>query len=300
MKATPPSAAAQKVDPQRAQQQEDAVTRSHAVEQQPSERRCERQAADGSQQSESGKTYGVKIRAKRKVIALLHEQKQAIIHRAVTRGPDPAVPLKDSGILAWGYSGASGGVAIKPICPSWKWFDSISWQTGLLGNNGTYPWLNSSQVNRGFIDSADQFVTPTALRECHLPRVLGQEVYLSPSLVKARPEAQPRGLAWKPRSISISPLLRPEPKVISPEFLQLALVAAYQTLPALSEDSGSTKGALTCEDITFKIALPPRSEQIVLVQHIRTETQTLNTAISRLDRRSNSSVSTARAWSPTW
>ena len=38
------------------------------------------------------------IRAKRKVIALLNEQKQAIIHRAVTRGLDPSVPLKASGI----------------------------------------------------------------------------------------------------------------------------------------------------------------------------------------------------------
>lgn len=38
------------------------------------------------------------IRAKRKVIALLNEQKQAIIHRAVTRGLDPTVPLKPSGI----------------------------------------------------------------------------------------------------------------------------------------------------------------------------------------------------------
>lgn len=40
------------------------------------------------------------IRAKRRVIALLNEQKQAIIHRAVTRGLDPNVPLKPSGI-AW-------------------------------------------------------------------------------------------------------------------------------------------------------------------------------------------------------
>jgi len=38
------------------------------------------------------------IRAKRKVIALLNEQKQAIIHRAVTRGLDPTVRFKDSGI----------------------------------------------------------------------------------------------------------------------------------------------------------------------------------------------------------
>ena len=38
------------------------------------------------------------IRAKRRLIALLNEQKHAIIHRAVTRGLDPNVRLKPSGI----------------------------------------------------------------------------------------------------------------------------------------------------------------------------------------------------------
>ena len=38
------------------------------------------------------------IRAKRKLIGLLNEQKQAIIHRAVTRGLHPDAPLKPSGI----------------------------------------------------------------------------------------------------------------------------------------------------------------------------------------------------------
>lgn len=38
------------------------------------------------------------IRAKRKVIVLLNEQKHAIIHRAITRGLDPNVPFKPSGI----------------------------------------------------------------------------------------------------------------------------------------------------------------------------------------------------------
>jgi len=40
------------------------------------------------------------IRAKKKLIELLDEQKQAIIHRAVTRGLDPNVRLKPSG-LGW-------------------------------------------------------------------------------------------------------------------------------------------------------------------------------------------------------
>lgn len=38
------------------------------------------------------------IRAKRRVIALLNEQKQTVIHHAVTRGLDPCVTLKPSGI----------------------------------------------------------------------------------------------------------------------------------------------------------------------------------------------------------
>jgi type I restriction enzyme S subunit len=38
------------------------------------------------------------IRAKTRLIALLEEQKQAIIHRAVTRGLNPDVPLKPSGV----------------------------------------------------------------------------------------------------------------------------------------------------------------------------------------------------------
>ena len=38
------------------------------------------------------------IRAQRRLIALLTEQKQALIQQAVTRGLDPDVPLKDSGI----------------------------------------------------------------------------------------------------------------------------------------------------------------------------------------------------------
>ncbi|HEX2581782.1 MAG TPA: restriction endonuclease subunit S [Dongiaceae bacterium] len=38
------------------------------------------------------------IRSKRRLIALLNEQKQAIVNRAVTRGLDPNVPMKSTGI----------------------------------------------------------------------------------------------------------------------------------------------------------------------------------------------------------
>lgn len=50
------------------------------------------------------------IRAKRKLIGLLNEQKQAIIHRAVTRGLHPDVPLKPSGIPWLGEIPAHWGI----------------------------------------------------------------------------------------------------------------------------------------------------------------------------------------------
>lgn len=39
------------------------------------------------------------IKTKRRLIELLNEQKQAIIHRAVTRGLDPNIPLKPTGLV---------------------------------------------------------------------------------------------------------------------------------------------------------------------------------------------------------
>ena len=46
-----------------------------------------------------------------------------------------------------------------------------------------------------------------------------------------------------------------------PEFVHLYLTSQYLQLRAISE-SGSTKGALTCQDVKeFKIVLPPSEEQ---------------------------------------
>ena len=232
------------------------------------------------------------IRAKRKVIALLNEQKQAIIHRAVTRGlpstgsgqATPSVPLKPSGI-PW----------LGDIPKHWElWRISRFARVGngstpsrgkpVYWNGGIYPWLNSSQVNRSFIDSADQFVTQAALRECHLPKVPAGSV-----LVAITGQGKTRGMsAMLGMEATINQhiaYITPRVPVASSEYIHLALTAAYLQLRALSEDSGSTKGAITCEDLKrFKLAIPSGSEQEQLFKHVQTETRSLATAISRLER----------------
>lgn len=54
--------------------------------------------------------------------------------------------------------------------------------------------------------------------------------------------------------------------VVTPEYLQQFLVAAYAELRRMSDDSGSTKGALTCEDLRhFRVVFPPVAEQRAIV-----------------------------------
>jgi type I restriction enzyme S subunit len=223
------------------------------------------------------------IGAKRRIIALLQEQRQAIIHRAVTRGLDPSVPLKDSGI-PW----------LEEIPEHWEvWRIS---RFAAVGNGSTpsraeprfwtgghYPWLNSSQINRGHIDSSDQFVTPVALRECHLPKVTAGSI-----LVAITGQGKTRGMsAVLETEATISQhlaFISPCRAIASPEFLRLALTAAYPQLRAISDDSGSTKGALTCEDLKrFYLPIPPAEEQTMLINRTQALTGDLLHSISRLE-----------------
>ncbi len=222
------------------------------------------------------------IKAKRKIITLLNEQKQAIIHRAVTRGLDPSVPLKPSGIPWLGdipqhwelwrvsrFARVGNGSTPSRANPSY-------W------HGGTYPWLNSSQVNRGRIDSADQFVTRRALCECHLPKVSAGSV-----LVAITGQGKTRGMSAVLEIESTInqhiAYITPRIPVASLEYIHLALTAAYLQLRAESDDSGSTKGAITCEDLKrFKLPIPPQKEQDELLRYSQAEVQNLNNTSTRL------------------
>jgi len=224
------------------------------------------------------------IVAKQRLIKLLEEQKQAIIHRAVTRGFDPNVRLKPSGV-EW----------LSDVPEHWE-----VWQIGhfsQVGNGSTpsrgnsaywtgghYPWLNSAYANKESITQADQFVTDIALRECHLPLVPPSSV-----LVAITGQGKTRGKAAVLRiEATINQhiaFIMPRTNVASANYLRLALDGAYIQLRSISDDSGSTKGALTCADLRhFRLALPPLSEQEVILEAVEGKTQIASDAIDRAKR----------------
>ena len=79
--------------------------------------------------------------------------------------------------------------------------------------------------------------------------------------------------------------ITPKNARVSSEYLHLALTGAYLELRAISDDSGSTKGALTCEDLKrFKLPLAPFANQEAIVQRVREDCSGVEAATTRAER----------------
>ena len=207
------------------------------------------------------------IRAKRKVIALLNEQKQAIIHRAVTRGLDPSVPLKDSGVPWLGEIPQHWEVSrIKNEfrCLNTQRVPLNSVERGAMTAR-TYDYYGAS----GVIDKVDDYLFDDELL---LIAEDGANLVLRnlPLAVIAR------GKFWVNNHAHI---LKPK---------RGSIVYLAHVLDALNYEpwiSGAAQPKLTQDRLlSISIAVAPQEEQAVIVQHTSEQTRPIATAISRLER----------------
>lgn len=224
------------------------------------------------------------IAAKERLLGLLAEKRRALITRAVTRGLDPTMPLRDSGIPWLGE--------IPAHWETWKLGHVARIGNGSTPNRdnpeywtaGSIPWLNSSVVNEAEVTESDQFTTPTALQECHLPLVQPGSV-----LIGLTGQGKTRGqavvLSFEATINQHIAYITPCSEVLDPWFLRWVLLAAYEFLRSISDDVGGTKGALTCEEIaSFRLALPALSEQRAIVEYISSETAKLDAVRAATER----------------
>lgn len=213
---------------------------------------------------------------KQRLLDLLAEKRRALIVRYITQGLKPKAPLRDSGVPFLGEVPARWDV--------WRigHFATVGNGSTPFRDNldywiaGTIPWLNSAATNEAEITQAKQFVTPTAVAECHLPMVPAGSV-----LVAITGQGKTRGqaaLLTFPAAINQHiAYITPDTSVVNAIFLRLWFVAQYDFLRAMSDDMGGTKGALSCEQITnLRIAAPPIAEQRAIAAHIQTETKKID------------------------
>jgi type I restriction enzyme, S subunit len=223
------------------------------------------------------------IRAKRKVIALLNEQKQAIIRRAVTRGLDPSVPFKPSRIpwlgdipLHWDtrkvkflVSTVGGMTPNKGVARFWE---------------GRIPWVSPKDMKRREIGDSQDHISEAALRETNIALIPPPAVLIVVrGMILAR--TFPTAVTTAPVTINQDmKALSPKPTLDADFFVSL-LTGIQRDLLNLVEESGhGTRCLRTDSWANFSVPLPPVPEQVRINKQLRLELAGLNGAVSHLER----------------
>jgi type I restriction enzyme, S subunit len=223
------------------------------------------------------------IRAKRKVIALLNEQKQAIIHRAVTRGLHPAVPLKPSGIPWLGDIPRHWEVRrAKQLCTA---IIDCKNRTPDMVDGGGFVVVRTTNIRRGSFNPIGSYSTDRRNFEIWTQRgapKLGDVFFTREAPVgEACLVPDQRNLCMGQRMM----YFRPDTAVLDAEFLLHSIYGPVVRTYIEVEANGSTVGHLRLGHVS---ALPllwcPVEEQRKIVGHVGTESAPLNATISRFER----------------
>lgn len=197
------------------------------------------------------------IEAQEQIIQTTTELKKALMHKLFTEGLRNE-PKKQT--------------EIGPVPESWEVVELGS--LAKVGNGstpkraneaywvgGTIPWLNSAKIHDRFITEAEQFVTPQAATECHLPKVAPNSLLIA--------------ITGQGKTLGNSAITRIEtcinqhlayaqfysPKIV-PDFVLWFMQTRYDYLRSIALGGGSTKGALTCGFLkTLPIPVPSTDEQ---------------------------------------
>ena len=223
------------------------------------------------------------IRAKRKVIALLMEQKQAIIHRAVTRGLDPNVPLKDSGIAWLGEIPRHWEVRrAKQLCLA---IIDCKNRTPENVDGGQFTVIRTTNIRRGRFNIAGSFKTDqrnfALWTQRGAPRV-GDVFFTREAPVGEAclvPDLQ--NLCMGQRMM----YFRPNPAVLDSKFLLHNIYGPVVRTYLEVEVNGSTVGHLRLGQVSGLPLLWCRiEEQREIVAHIARECEPLDATINRIER----------------
>lgn len=229
------------------------------------------------------------IRAKRKVIALLNEQKQAIIHRAVTRGLDPSVPLKPSGIPWLGDIPEHWEVlrlrtlvrhidqGVSPLAVGFL-AEGESWGVLKSGcvNRGAFRETEHKQLARGFeIDPA----IVVKLGDVLISRACG-----SPTLVGS--VGRVKSLRYK--LILSDKIFRAHFRDgVDVDFMVFAMNCPYyrqHVEQAISGAEGMANNLPLSSLRNFSFAIPPADEAAAIASYLESETAGLQNTVARLQR----------------
>ena len=197
------------------------------------------------------------IAEQQRLIELLQEKRQAVISHAVTKGLNPAAPMKDSGV-EW-----LGEVPAHWVLGKLSYYAVVS--TGATPDRqrpdfwgGDIPWIKTGEVRYEDIQQAEECITELALKEtsCDLlqPGTLLMALY-GQGVTRGRV-----GLLAIPAACNQAcAAIKPFPVLIA-RFLELYFVNAYTHIRSLGNET--TQQNLNLDYVRgLEVLLPPQEEQ---------------------------------------
>lgn len=226
------------------------------------------------------------IRAKRKVIALLLEQRQAIVRRAVTKGIDPAALLEPSDI-PW----------LGDIPKHWsvrKMKSLVRTFGGMTPNKsverywvGRTPWISPKDMKVPEIFDSKDHISDAALKETGISVIADEAVLIVVrGMILAR--TFPTAITRVPVAINQDMKALVPRSELSVDYFALLLMGIQRELLELVEIAGHGTCCLRTDSWSaFCLPVPPLKEQGAIRRFLADELAVSAAAISRLEREIN-------------
>ena len=219
------------------------------------------------------------VRAKEKLIGLLEEEKQAVINQAVTRGLDPKVRLKPSGV-EW-LGDLPEHWSIKKSSQLFSIGSGTTPPTDASEHyGGDIPWITTSELRESVIKSTRKTVTSQALQ-----RFSSLRVYPKGSTAVAMYGATIGriGVLGVPATVNQACCVFSESSEIDTWFWFYWLQSRRPHLIALGYGGGQPN--LSQQLLKrIRVPVPPRNEQGEIIQYLDRSTSDTSGAIIRARR----------------
>jgi type I restriction enzyme S subunit len=215
------------------------------------------------------------VAAKERLLGLVAEKRRALITRAVTRGLDPCVPLRDSGIPWLGEIPAHW-----QLIPLRFLVDVVGGATPDTGRaefwDGDIPWVSPKDMKRDEIKDAEDHVSALALSLSFLGLIEPMAVLI---VVRGMILAHsfPTAITTQPVTINQDIKALHCRELLEPHYLRDFLRGLEAQLVAITEESAHGTRKLESEVLgRFQVCVPTMAEQHAIVAHIAAETAKLD------------------------
>lgn len=205
------------------------------------------------------------IAEKEKLLKLLEEKRIALITQAVTKGLDPHVKMKPSGIDWLGDIPEHWGRIKLQYISNIVTGGTPNTQNSEYWENGTIPWLSSGEINKKIIISSEKFITELGSKESNAKLIPPKSV-----LIALNGQGKTKGTV---AVLEINASCSQSLAAIIPQnhlyylFLFYFLESKYREIRGLV---GESRDGLNMEHVgQFYIPIPPYAQQVVIASQLQ-------------------------------